>query len=90
MKKNKEKACKIIPEDFMKWKKEYTRPPEKISFEYSNVAVEDKDSCSACLSTVLMFLKRYQDELADYFCEDDPFRLAIGKAIGKQTPDAFL
>jgi uncharacterized protein (DUF362 family) len=81
---------KVFPPDYKKHSVEFQKPPEKISFEFENVLVEDEDSCSACLSTVLMFLKRYHSSFADYFGEENPLRLALGKAIGPQEAGALL
>jgi uncharacterized protein (DUF362 family) len=78
------------PADFMKWVSPFEAPPKKISLEYSNVIVEDKDSCSACLSTVLMFLKRYYSDFADYLGPGKPLRIALGKSTGKQPPGTLL
>jgi len=80
---------KVDPKDYKKRAISFQPPPEKISFEFKNVRVEDADSCSACLSTVLMFLKRYQENLADY-TEDNPLKLAIGKGIGPQEKGTLL
>lgn len=80
---------RVFPEDYKLKAKIFQPPPEKISFEFKNVRVEDADSCSACLSTVLMFLKRYQENLADY-TEDNPLKLAIGKGIGPQEKGTLL
>jgi uncharacterized protein (DUF362 family) len=65
-------------------------PPQKISLEYANVTVEDKESCSACLSTVLMFLKRYYAEYADYLSPERPLRISIGKGVGQAGEDSLL
>ena len=61
-----------------------------ISLEYANVTVEDKESCSACLSTVLMFLKRYYAEYADYLSPERPLRISIGKGVGQAGQDSLL
>ena len=81
---------RVFPEDYKLKAKIFQPPPEKISFEFKNVRVEDADSCSACLSTVLMFLKRYQENLADYYNEDMPLKIAIGKGIGPQEKGTLL
>lgn len=81
---------RVVPEDYMKWATPFQQPPSRISIEYDNVRLNDSDSCSACLSTVLMFLKRYQAEMADYFNADFPLRLAIGKGIGAQERNTIL
>lgn len=54
----------------------FERPPEKISLEFPDIEVNDRESCSACVSTLMLFLKRYYNELGDYF----PLQIAIGKA----------
>jgi uncharacterized protein (DUF362 family) len=80
----------VFPEDYKTRAVRFEPPPEKISFEFKNVRVEDVDSCSACLSSVLMFLKRYQENLADYYSEDDPLKIAIGKGVGPQKEGTLL
>lgn len=86
----KRKDIIVEPEDYIKWKQHFKRPPKKISLEFKNIKVEDKDSCSACLSTVLMFLNRYYKEFVDYFSEENPLHIALGKGIGKQVEQTFL
>ena len=81
---------RVFPKDYCSRTAAFEPPPEKMSIEFENVKVEDKDSCSACLSTVLMFLKRYYDEFADYFSAEDPMRLALGKAIGPQKKKTLI
>jgi prephenate dehydratase/uncharacterized protein (DUF362 family) len=52
--------------------------PQNLSIEYPNVAILDENSCSACQSTLLMFLKRYGSDLQEYF-PDTTVTVAIGK-----------
>ena len=63
----------------------FERPPQKLSLEFNGVNVLDRDSCSACLSTVLLFLQRYYATFADYL----PLTLAIGKGHAALPPDAL-
>lgn len=65
----------IDPPSWRTWVTPFERPPHKISFEFKDVQVLDQESCSACLSTMLMFLKRHYTELGDYL----PLTFAIGK-----------
>lgn len=81
---------KVFPENYIENGEKFQPPPEKISFEFENVVVEDKDSCSACLSTALMFLKRYEEGLADYYNKEKPLRIALGKGIGHQKEGTLL
>jgi uncharacterized protein (DUF362 family) len=80
----------VDPPSYRDWTTQFMPPPDKVSLEYANVAVEDRDSCSACLSTVLMFLKRYYTDFADYLSAEKPLRIAIGKAIGPQNETTLL
>ena len=64
------------------WINPFERPPQKISIEYPKIEVKDVESCSACVSTLMLFLKRYYSELGDYL----PLEIAIGKAHGELPP----
>lgn len=55
------------------------RPPADISVEFDGVTVHDRQSCSACQSTLMLFLKRYGARIFDYFPPDTAFHIAIGK-----------
>ncbi len=54
------------------------RPPADISVEFDGVTVHDRQSCSACQSTLMLFLKRYGERIVDYFPPDTAFHIAIG------------
>jgi len=72
---------RIDPDNYLALQERFEPPPEKISFEYPDVEVHDEESCSACLSTVFLFLKRYYKELEPYFNENKKLNLAIGKGV---------
>lgn len=59
----------------------YKMPPSKVSIQYPDVIVHDQESCSACLSTLMFFLKRFKDDMTPYICADGKLHLAIGKGI---------
>ena len=65
--------------------KKFERPPTNLSISYPNIVVHDKNSCSACQSSLYLFLKRYGNTLGDYCSESEPLHLAIGKANIKFT-----
>ncbi len=52
--------------------------PQNLSIAYPDVTILDENSCSACQSTLLMFLKRYGSDLKEYF-PDTTVTAAIGK-----------
>jgi len=78
-------ALDIDPPGWRSWIQPFERPPTKLSVEFKKVNVLDKDSCSACLSTLLLFLKRHYEELGDYL----PLTIAVGKGHDR-IPDNAL
>jgi len=81
---------RVVPENYKDWAVSFQPPPEKISFEFAHVVVDEVNSCSACLSTALMFLQRYHDGFADSFSESHPLRIALGSGIGDQPDETIL
>jgi uncharacterized protein (DUF362 family) len=77
-------TMEVDPTDYMKFAVTFEPPPEDIAIEFPNVEVSDCESCSACLSTVSLFLKRYYGELAEMIGPDGRLCIAIGK--GKHEP----
>jgi len=71
----------IYPENYADLSTGYREPPTDISLEFPDVELVDRDSCSACLSTVMMFLKRFKDSIGDYIPDDETLSLAIGKGV---------
>ena len=69
----------VSPANWQAYASEFMAAPQNLSFEFPNVEVLDANSCSACQSTLLLFLKRYGDALADYLPEDERLKIAIGK-----------
>jgi uncharacterized protein (DUF362 family) len=68
----------VFPDDWQKWQSHFELPPEKMEINYPGVTILDQNSCSACQSTLLLFLKRYGKTLFDYFPQDH-INIAIGK-----------
>lgn len=62
---------------------QYKKPPTKISIQFPGIEVQDKDSCSSCLSTLMMFLKRFGEDMSQYALCDGQFHIAIGKGVEK-------
>ncbi len=69
----------VTPENWQDWASPFLPPPKDLTIEFPNISVLDRNSCSACQSTLLLFLQRYRDRLADFFPSDDDIRIAIGK-----------
>jgi hypothetical protein len=69
----------VAPTDFEAHAQVFEDVPKDFSIDFPNVRVLDENSCSACQSTLLMFLKRYGSTLLDYFPSGQPVSIAIGK-----------
>ena len=72
-------CIKVSPEGWENFAAQFEAAPENLSFEFPNVEVFDCNSCSACQSTLLLFLQRYGDLLPEYIPEGERLRVAIGK-----------
>jgi len=70
---------RVTPEDWRDWITPFSPPPENLAIEFPNVTVLDNRSCSACQSTLLLFLLRHRERLFDYFPSESPVKVAIGK-----------
>jgi prephenate dehydratase/uncharacterized protein (DUF362 family) len=70
---------RIWPGDWKKFASPFAPVPDNLSIAFPNVTILDENSCSACQSTVLLFLKRYGSELFEYFPADKPVSIALGK-----------
>jgi len=71
----------IEPEDYSKWETPFEPPPSKLSIPFPDIIVYDEGSCSACLSTLLVFLQSYHSQLADYRLQDKNIHIGIGKHL---------
>ena len=69
----------ITPEHWQDWESHFEKPPQNLSIEFPNITVKDNNSCSACQSTLLLFLKDYADRIFDYLPDQDRLDIAIGK-----------
>ncbi len=69
----------VTPNNWRDHASAFSAAPKNLSFEFPNVEVLDRNSCSACQSTLLLFLKRYGDTLPEYVSAEERLRVAIGK-----------
>jgi uncharacterized protein (DUF362 family) len=69
----------ITPGHWQNWISPFARPPQNLSIEFPRITVKDNNSCSACQSTLLLFLKDYADRIFDYLPDRERLEIAIGK-----------
>jgi len=69
----------VTPEHWRDWISPFVPPPRNLQIEFPNITVLDNNSCSACQSTLLLFLRSYRDRLFDYFPSEFPIHIAIGR-----------
>ncbi len=77
-------AYNVSPANYRDFSSKYKAPPTDISVEFPDVELIDKDSCSACLSTVMLFLKRFRKDLNQYIADDRGLSIAIGKGVTEE------
>jgi uncharacterized protein (DUF362 family) len=70
-----------VPEDYNEYIVPFRVPPTNISLEFENVRIYDKESCSACVSTLMLFLRRFKEDMTPYVLHDGKFHIAIGKGV---------
>jgi uncharacterized protein (DUF362 family) len=79
----------VTPDDWRDFASPFAPPPENLTIEFPNVAVLDRSSCSACQSTLLLFLTRYKERIFDYFPSQNKIHIAIGKGHA-ELPESTL
>ena len=79
----------VTPSGWKDFGSAFQAAPENLAIEFPNVRVLDENSCSACQSTLLLFLKRFGTELFDYFPRGQPVTVGIGKGVDDVPPGAL-
>jgi uncharacterized protein (DUF362 family) len=68
----------------------FARVPENLSIQFPDTDILDNQSCSACQSTLLLFLKRYGKEMFQYLPCERPVNIAIGKGHDELPENTIL
>jgi hypothetical protein len=84
------RGMSVEPKDYLKWVIPFALPPSRLSIPYPDVMVYDEGSCSACLSTLLVFLNDYHSRLTDYHLPDGKIHMAIGKNLNSCPKGTIL
>ena len=69
----------VRPHDWRQWASKFSPPLPGPALKLPNVRVLDRNSCSACQSSLYLFLKRYGEVLASQTQHSGPLHIAIGK-----------
>jgi uncharacterized protein (DUF362 family) len=79
----------VTPVGWARHAQEFEAAPQNLSIEFPNVTVLDEQSCSACQSTLLLFLQRHAEALRDYVPADSKLTFAIGKGHAAIPPETI-
>ncbi len=79
----------VTPDQWRDFAVPFAPPPGNLTIAFPNITVIDQSSCSACQSTLLLFLTRYKDRIFDYFPSQTSLHIAIGKGHA-ELPQATL
>jgi len=69
----------VFPENYKDAVNPFAPSPNTLTLEFPGFTILDKQSCSACQSTLLMFLKQHGQQLLDERKDDKNIVIAIGK-----------
>jgi len=72
-------SIRANPENWKDVQSPFAPPPDELSIEFTGFTILDQQSCSACQSTLLMFLRKYGKQLHDTKSDDEDIVIAIGK-----------
>ena len=84
------KNVSIRPEDYLKWESPFSPPPSQLTLPFPDVVVHDEGSCSACLSTLLVFLQNYASQLSGYRLEGGKVHVGIGRYLNDLPKGTIL
>lgn len=75
------KDITTIPADIEPFKRDFRTPPHDLKIENPMVNLIDEGSCSACQSSIFLFVKNNEPLIRDYFSEYGQLNLAVGKNV---------
>lgn len=79
----------VSPSNWRQWTKDFAEPPTDISIGFPEFTILDENSCSACQSSLLLFLKRYGQKVLEYYPKDEKVNFAIGKGHETVPPNTL-
>lgn len=80
----------VNPDTWDELSSPFEPPPDNLSIQFPGVTILDEMSCSACQSTLFVFLNRYSEKIFDLFRgQENKITIAIGKGH-ESLPDGTL
>ena len=79
----------ITPPGWRSLEQKFAAVPDNLSIQFPKARILDEQSCSACQSSVLLFMKRYAAQLDEYFPGDKKVTIAIGKGHNGIPPNTI-
>ena len=76
----------VRPDNWEDFVSPFEPPPSDLAVEFPQITILDENSCSACQSTLFLFLRRYGEKIFEYFPPDTRPRIAIGKGHESLEP----
>lgn len=71
----------VIPSDYERFASPFERPPTDIALAFPDVVIYEAGACSACISTAMLFLQHFSEELKEYRIEGGKIHVALGKDV---------
>jgi len=80
----------VTPDKWRDFVSPFAPPPANLAIAFPRITVHDRSSCSACQSTLLLFLTQHKDRIFDYFPRQETIHIAIGKGHAELPDETIL
>jgi len=71
----------VDPENYLAWQVDLDAPPATLDFTFPGIDLEAPQACSACMSTLLLFLKAYLPRVKLEQLSDKTLKIKVGKGV---------
>jgi uncharacterized protein (DUF362 family) len=82
-------AIQVTPDDYERFASPFEKPPTNIALAFPDVLLYEAGACSACLSTTMLFLQRFQNDISEYRLKDGKLHLVLGKDV-EDVPEGTI
>ncbi|MBN1118262.1 MAG: DUF362 domain-containing protein [Bacteroidales bacterium] len=79
----------LPPDNYTDFITSFELPPKTIALHFDDTIIYECEACSSCLSTLMLFLRRFRGDMNDFKLDDGKFHIAIGKG-NKNVKDGTI
>ncbi len=83
------KKINVLPSDYERFASRFERPPTNIALAFPDVVIYEAGACSACISTTMLFLQHFSEELKRHQIEGGKIHVVLGKDV-EDVPEGAI